>query len=156
MAQNVPPYANGRTTTFDGTRLSKLLLVSAGAYLLVHVLHLIGRSTQAYHDNLISAADRVFGDGSTTVEINPGVGLWSIVGPLAVLALYALIYIYVRKGQNWARVTGIVLACLGAASSLMGFFDAFFYGLYGIVVALAIVAFVAVNVVWIVAAIRGR
>lgn len=104
----------------------------------------------------MSAADRDFGDGSTTVEFNPGVGLWSIVGPLAVLAVYALIYSYLRKGKNWARVTGIVLACLGSAFSLVGFFDAFFYGLYGIVVALAIVAFVAVNVVWIVAAIRGR
>ena len=89
-------------------------------------------------------------------ETNTGVGLQEILGLAAVMAVYALIYSYLRKGKNWARVTGIVLACLGSALALVGFFDAFFYGMYGIVVALAIVAFVAVNVVWIVAAIRGR
>lgn len=156
MSHNFPASTSGGNTIFDALKLSKLLLVSAGAYLIMRVLHLIGRSLETYRENLSSAADRVLGEGAPGVEINPGVNVWSMVGLVVVLAVYALIYTYLRRGKNWARVTGIVLACLGAATSLIGFFDAFFYGLYGIVVALAIVAFVAVNVMWIVAAVRGR
>lgn len=156
MSQNFRPPQNAGNTVFDGLRLSKLLVASAAVYLLIYVLHVIGRSTETYRDNMAAAADRVLGDGAAGLELDPGVNLWNLLWVAVVLALYALIYIYLRRGKNWARVTGIVLACLGSASALFGFFDAYFYGLYGIAVAVAIIAFVAVNVMWIVAAIRGR
>lgn len=156
MSQSFRPPQNAGNTVFDGPRLSKLLVASAAVYLLNSVLHLIGRSTETYRDNLSAAADRVLGDGAAGLEFDPGIDLWGLLGLAVALVLYALIYIYLRQGRNWARVTGILLACLGSAWVLFGFFDAYFYGLYGIAVAAVIIAFVAVNVVWIVAAIRGR
>lgn len=138
-------------------RLTRLLIASAVAYLVMNLLHLIARTTEAYQSNIQSAVNQVWGDGTTAqVETGPVFSLWNLLTWLVVLAIYAVVHVYLSRQRNWARATGIVLACLGSALALFGFFNVFFYGWFGLVVGLGIVAFVTVNVIWIVAALRTR
>ncbi|MDO5618176.1 hypothetical protein [Kocuria sp.] len=141
---------------FNSKKLSTWLLISAGAYLVMNLLHVIARTTETYQTNVTSAVNELMGESGVTMTPEPAVGVTNLLMWAVVLGLYALINAFLRQGKNWARVTGIVLACLGSAAALFGMFNILFYGAFGIVVALGVVAFIAVNVVWIVAAVRGR
>ncbi|KAA9394277.1 hypothetical protein FCK90_07285 [Kocuria coralli] len=138
-------------------RLYSLLIASAGAYVLLNVLHAIARSTDTYRDKLLTAYDEVMGPGSSSaLDTSSAVGFTSVLGWIVVLGVYALVLVLLMREKRWARPAGIALACLGSAAALFGLIYVFFYGMLGLVVAAVIVIYAAINVAWVVTAVRTR
>ena len=54
------------------------------------------------------------------------------------------------------RIVGIILAILGSLGALGAFISAFNYGWVAILVILVGIAFIAVNVMWIIQAIKAK
>ena len=93
-------------------RLLTLTLVSAAVYLLNDIVGIIAvttvDTTEMYREmglsaDQIAAADQASGIGQIT----------GIVMLVIALGLYALVYVFLKKGKNWARILGIVFAILG-------------------------------------------
>ena len=114
-------------------RLLTLTLVSAAVYLLNQVV------------GLITAADQASGIGQIT----------GIVMLVIALGLYALVYVFLKKGKNWARVLGIVLSILSVVGTLIGLLGAMAYGGLGIVLLVLGLVLVVVNVLWLVTAFKA-
>ena len=69
------------------------------------------------------------------------------------IGLYLLVYLPLRKGKNWARILGIVLAILGIAFSAFGFSGLSVYEGPGLILAIVLSAlFIVVNIVWLITA----
>lgn len=139
--------------------LNILLIASAGAYLILNILHMVARSTETYRTNLLGAFDQVAESGSgwdVTLDTSSPFTMSTLLGWMIVLGLYAVVLTFLVLGAKWARVLGIVLACLGSANALFGFLYVIFYGFFGLVVGLAIIVYVAINVAWIVTAVRTK
>ena len=79
----------------------------------------------------------------------------SIAVIVVALVVYALVYVFLRKGRNWARVLGIVLTILSTVVTVIGILGTLAIGGPGIVVTLLSVVFVVVNVLWLATAFRA-
>ena len=84
----------------------------------------------------IAAADQASGIGQIT----------GIVMLVIALGLYALVYVFLKKGKNWARVLGIVLSILSVVGTLIGLLGAMAYGGLGVVLLVLGLVLVVVNV----------
>lgn len=96
------------------------------------------------------------GQVGTMVEQMRGVSIASgVIGLVVLVGLYAMEYVFLRKGANWARILGIVLAILSAVGFLGNLFGFWLYGQGAIVLIAMGVAFIAVNIAWLVTASRA-
>ena len=68
------------------------------------------------------------------------------------LGLYATAYVFLKKGANWARITGTVLAILSSLGFLGNLFGFWLYGQWAIPLIGLGIAFIAVNIAWLVTA----
>ncbi|MFE7632349.1 hypothetical protein [Kocuria sp. NPDC057446] len=135
-------------------RLLTLTLVSAAVYLLNDIVGMVVAATAdttAMYQELglspdqIAAADQAAGVGQVT----------GIVLLVIALGLYALVYVFLKKGRNWARVLGIVLSILSVVGTLIGLLGAMAYGGLGIVLLILGLLLVVVNVLWLVTAFKA-
>jgi hypothetical protein len=134
-------------------RLLTLTLVSAAIYLLNQVVGLI---TTAGTD--MSASYEQAGLSADQIAQTEGVATIFSVGIIVLaLALYALVYVFLKKGKNWARVLGIVLAILSTLGVLLGLLTTALIGLSGLgIVGLFLgLLLVVVNVLWLVTAFKA-
>ena len=132
-------------------RLLTLTLASAGIYLLNQLVGLYASSTvdrsQTY-EQLGLSADQI-------AQTQNAAMVSSIVMLLIALGLYALVYMFLKKGKNWARVLGIVLSILSVVGTLIGLLGAMAYGGLGIVLLVLGLVLVVVNVLWLVTAFKA-
>lgn len=90
-----------------------------------------------------------------------GVVVLSTVVVLAVaMGIYALVHVFLRRGADWARILGIVLAVLSAVNVVSGlvvvpFLGGVYFGVWGIVQIVVGIALVVVNVLWVVTALQA-
>ncbi|MGX5357531.1 hypothetical protein [Kocuria sp. KH4] len=133
-------------------RLLTLTLASAGIYLLSQLVSLFtsssGEQTAALEEAGLSAEQIASTQGIAMVT--------TIVLIVVAMVLYALIYVFLKKGKNWARVLGIVLGILSVVTTVLGLFvgGMAIAGL-GIVSLILAVLFVVVNVLWLVTAFKA-
>ncbi|MCJ8504127.1 hypothetical protein MRU69_04500 [Kocuria flava] len=153
-----PHGAQGPAAPPQLKRLLSLTLLSAALYAVSSIVSLVASSTM----DMTSMAERMGmpADQAQQAEAMAGQSAaLSVVSGLVTLAialgLYALVYVFVKKGRNWARILGVVLASLSALSVLFGFLGYWLYGGWGVVLMAVGVAFVVVNVLWIVTAFRA-
>lgn len=139
-------------------RLLSLTLLSAALYAVSSIVSLVASSTM----DLTSMAGRMGMPAEQAQQAEAMAGqsaALSVVSGLVTLAialgLYALVYVFVKKGRNWARILGVVLASLSTLSVLFGFLGYWLYGGWGFVLMAVGAAFVVVNVLWIVTAFRA-
>ena len=134
-------------------RLLTLTLVSAAVYLLNQVVGLLTTSstdmTASYEQSGLSA-DQIAQTESVAM-------ITTVVLVVIALALYALVYVFLKKGKNWARVLGVVLAILSTLAVLLGLLTTVMMGLSGLgVVGLVLgLLLVVVNVLWLVTAFKA-
>ena len=136
-------------------RLLTLTLVSAGLYLLSQLVSLFTADAASTADALqeqgLSAAE-----AASLAEQTAGVAMITSIAVIVVaLVVYALVYVFLRKGRNWARVLGIVLTILSTVVTVIGIRGTLAIGGPGIVVTLLSVVFVVVNVLWLATAFRA-
>lgn len=79
-----------------------------------------------------------------------------IIGWIIVLGLYALVFALINRGSGAGRITGIIFAVLGSLGALGSFISAFSYGWVAILVVLVALAFIAVNIMWIIQAVKAK
>ena len=135
-------------------RLLTLTLVSAAVYLLNDIVGIIAATTvdttEMYREMGLSA------DQIAAAEQASGIGqIAGIVMLVIALGLYALVYVFLKKGKNWARVLGIVLSILSVVGTLIGLLVAMAYGGLGIVLLVLGLVLVVVNVLWLVTAFKA-
>lgn len=139
-------------------RLLTLTLASAGLYTLYAITSLVLTSTmdlaEAY-ERMGMPAEQADRAGAMAGRFGELTVLAGLVVMAVVLGLYALVYVFLKKGQNWARVLGIVLAILSALSVLTGFLSAWIFGGWGFVLIAVGIAFIVVNVLWLVTAFKA-
>lgn len=132
-------------------RLLTLTLASAGLYLLNRVAGLVASfsadMSQSYAELGLSADQIAQAESAATVT--------TIVTLVVALALYALIYVFLKKGKNWARVLGIVLSVLSIVTTAIGLLGALAYGGVGIVLLVLGLLLLVVNVLWLVTAFKA-
>ena len=93
------------------------------------------------------------GQIGTMVEQMRGISIASgAIAVVVLLGLYATAYVFLRKGANWARITGIVLAILSSLGFLGNVFGFWLYGQWAIVLIGLGIAFIVVNIAWLVTA----
>ena len=93
------------------------------------------------------------GQIGTMFERMRGVSIASgVIAVVVLLGLYASAYVFLRKGANWARITGIVLAILSSLGFLGNLFGFWLYGQWAIVLIGLGIAFIVVNIAWLVTA----
>ena len=93
------------------------------------------------------------GQIGTMVEQMRGISMASgVIAVVVLLGLYATAYVFLRKGANWARITGIVLAILSSLGFLGNLFGFWLYGQWAIVLIGLGIAFIVVNIAWLVTA----
>ncbi|MFI7581192.1 hypothetical protein [Kocuria kalidii] len=135
-------------------RLLTLTLVSAGLYLLNEIVGLVVTSsvdlTERYREMGLSAEEIAVAEQTGGVALISG-----IVTLVIALGLYALVYVFLKKGKNWARVLGIVLSILSVIGTLIGVLGALAYGGSGIVLLVLGLLLVVVNVLWLVTAFKA-
>ena len=139
-------------------RLLGLTLASGALYLalgvVVTIIYTTMDFTQVYQRMGVPAEDAQ--QVGTMVEQMRGVSVASGVIALVVLVgLYAMEYVFLRKGANWARILGIVLAILSSLGLLGNLFGFWLYGQWAIVLIAIGIAFIAVNIAWLVTALRA-
>ena len=96
------------------------------------------------------------GQIGTMVEQMRGISIASgVIGLVVLVGLYVMEYVFLSKGANWARILGIVLAILSAVGFLGNLFGFWLYGQWAIVLIGLGIAFIAVNIAWLVTAFRA-
>lgn len=139
-------------------RLLSLTLLSAALYLVngvVSAVLMASTDLGAMYERMGLPAEEAEQAGAMATRMN-GLTVVSTLGGLIVaLGLYALVFFFLKKGANWARILGIVLAVVSAVSTLLGFLGAVLYGAWAVVLIAIGVAFVVVNVLWIVTAVKA-
>lgn len=132
-------------------RLLTLTLASAGLYLLNRLAGLFASlsadMSQSYEELGLSPDQIAQAESAATVT--------TIVTIVVALALYALIYVFLKKGKNWARILGIVLSILSVVTTGIGLLGALAYGGVGIVLLLLGLLLIVVNVLWLVTAFKA-
>lgn len=139
-------------------RLLRLTAVSAGLYVLNVVVVLVLLSTidiTALYRRIGFPAEQAEQAGAMFAR-TWGVSVASnLVGVLAILGLYVLVYVFLRRGANWARILGIVLAGLAMVSFLVSIIsNLWLHGSWAVVSTAIAVALIAVNVAWVVTAVQ--
>lgn len=135
-------------------RLLKLTLASAGLYLLNLVVSLVVTSTV----DLTAAYERL---GFTTEQAQlaateaSGSVLSTIISAVIALGLYALVYTGLKKGRNWARIVGIILAILSAIGTVFGVFGSLLFGGWAVVLIALTVAVLIVDILWLITAFKA-
>ncbi|WP_144790663.1 hypothetical protein [Kocuria palustris] len=155
---------NGAPATTTGApgnlkRLRSLLIASAVLFLLLALAQIIGRTTMAYARSLQDAAQMYEGLGIPMSGAQTGglaFGVSNIISWVVTLALYALVFVLLTRAPGPARILGIILAILGSIGALFAFISAFAYGWAAILVILAGLAFIVVNIMWIVQAVKTK
>ena len=93
------------------------------------------------------------GQIGTMVEQMRGISIASgVIGLVVLVGLYVMEYVFLSKGANWARILGMVLAILSAVAFLGNLFGFWLYGQWAIVLIGLGIAFIAVNIAWLVTA----
>lgn len=135
-------------------RLLTLTLVSAAVYLLNGLVDLIASATvdmtESYRDMGLSADQIAVAEQTGSVATVTGIVVLAVA-----LGLYALVYVFLKKGSNWARVLGIVLSVLSVVGTLIGLLGVMVYGGLGIVLLVLGLLLVVVNVLWLVTAFKA-
>lgn len=143
--------STGGAPPLQQARLLKLTLASAGLYLLNLMVSLIVTSTV----DLTAAYERL---GFTTEQAQlaasqvTGSMVSTVVTAVIALGLYVLIYTGLKKGRNWARILGIVLAILSAIGTVFGVFGSLLFGGWAIVLIALTVAVLIVDILWLITA----
>lgn len=136
-------------------RLLNLTLASAGLYLLHGVVSMIAVAAtdlaELYERMGVPAGQA----GALTGRLGGLTTLTGLVGLALAAGLYALVYVFLKKGRNWARILGIVLAVLGAVNVLFGLLGSWLYGTWAIALIAVGLALAVVNVLWLVTALRA-
>ena len=78
-----------------------------------------------------------------------------VVAVLVVVALYVVAYVFLRKGANWARITGIVLAIVSALVFLGNLFGFWLFREWAVILTVIGIAFIIVNIAWVITAFRA-
>lgn len=78
-----------------------------------------------------------------------------VIAVVVLVGLYATEYVFLRKGANWARIVGIVAAILSSLGFLGNLFGFWLYGQWAIVLIALGVAFIVVNIAWLVTAFQA-
>jgi hypothetical protein len=78
-----------------------------------------------------------------------------VIAIVVLVGLYATEYVFLRKGANWARIVGIVAAILSSLGFLGNLFGFWLYGQWAIVLIAIGIAFIAVNIAWLVTAFQA-
>ncbi|MFF0944825.1 hypothetical protein ACFYE2_11440 [Kocuria sp. CPCC 205300] len=128
-------------------RLLTLTLASAGVYFLNQIAGLFTDQSQRYADLGLSADQIAQAESGATVT--------TIVTVVVALAIYALIYVFLKKGKNWARVLGIVLSILSIVGAGIGLLGTLAFGGVGIVLLVLGLLLIVVNVLWLVTAFKA-
>jgi hypothetical protein len=139
-------------------RLLTLTLVSAALYLLSGVVSAVVTATMdvgGMYERMGLPADQAAQADSMAGQMGGITALTTVITLAVGLGIYALVYVFLRKGANWARILGIVLAVLSAVNQLFGFFGAWLFGSWGIVLVALGLAVVVVNVLWVVTAFKA-
>lgn len=135
-------------------RLLKLTLASAGLYLLNLVVSLVVTSTV----DLTAAYERL---GFTTEQAQlaatqaAGSMVSTVITAVIALGLYALVYSGLKKGRNWARILGIILAILSAIGTLFGVFGSLLFGGWAVLLIALTVAVLIVDILWLITAFKA-
>lgn len=144
--------------------LRTLTLASLAAYVLVCVVGLLLVGNEAYLDAQLEAQAGL-GLPSDQLEEVVAVGMVfamviSIVLLVIGLVLYLVVFFGLKRGKNWARILGTVLAALGIGYGLVTLIGV--AGIIAVAPGIGIatlvfsVALVAVNIWWIIAAFSGE
>ncbi|WP_144828248.1 hypothetical protein [Kocuria rhizophila] len=144
-----------RPSTID--RLLKLTLVSLGIYVLNAVLGLVATANidfpELYRNMGLSTET-----ANQTADRASGVGgpIGSIISMIVTIGLYLLVYTFLKKGKNWARVLGTVFAAISILGGIFNLFTAFVFPAPWniLIVALGLVK-VVVDILWIVTAYKA-
>lgn len=135
-------------------RLLKLTLASAGLYLLNLLVSLVVTSTV----DLTAAYERL---GFTTEQAElaatqaAGSTVSTIITAVIAIGLYALVYTGLKKGRNWARIVGIILAILSAIGTIFGVFGSLLFGGWAVVLIALTVAVLIVDILWLITAFKA-
>jgi hypothetical protein len=135
-------------------RLLKLTLASAGLYLLNLLVTLVVTSTV----DLTAAYERL---GFTAEQAQlaatqaTGSTVSTIITAVIALGLYALVYSGLKKGRNWARILGIILAILSAVGTVFGVFGSLLFGGWAVVLIALTVAVLIVDILWLITAFKA-
>lgn len=136
-------------------RLLSLTLVSAGLYLLSGIVSMIATLNTdlgEIYERMGVPADQA---GALTGQLSGLSVAGGLIGLAVALGLYVLLYVFLKKGRNWARILGIVLAILSAVSVLFGFLGTWLYGAWAIPLIAIGIAFIVVNILWLVTAFKA-
>lgn len=144
-----------RPSTVD--KLLKLTLASLGLYVLNGIIGLIAASsvdyTQMYRDMGLSTEMADQSASQMAMTTGP---VASIISLIIGLALYFLVYNGLKKGKNWARILGTVLAAIAILSGIFGLLGVFIYPApWNIIMAILMIVKVVVDILWIVTAFRA-
>lgn len=119
-----------------------LLIISAVLYVISRV---VGAVAQAQRPGIATGGQET---AAETISFLLGFGFVLVI----VLGLYLLTLIPITVGKNWGRVVGFVFAGLGIFMQLIGLIGVHLYGGVAIVLVVLAVAFIGVNIAWIVVA----
>ena len=126
----------------------------AGLYLLNLLVSLVVTSTV----DLTAAYERL---GFTTEQAQlaatqaAGSMVSTIITAVIAIGLYALVYSGLKKGRNWARILGIVLAILSAIGTVFGVFGSLLFGGWAVVLIALTVAVLIVDILWLITAFKA-
>ena len=67
-----------------------------------------------------------------------------------------MVLVLLTRKPGAGRIMGIILAILGSIGALFAFISAFAYGWVAVLVILVGLAFIAVNIMWIIQAIKAK
>lgn len=141
-------------------RLRTLTLASLAVYVLTQVVGFLLSGSEAYMD---AQLDAQAGLGvpreqlEETVQMSMAFAMvFSVVVLVIAVGLYLLVFFGLKRGKNWARILGTVLASLGALFTLgsligVGLMMSAAPGL-GVATLVLSLALAAVNIYWIVTA----
>jgi len=147
-------------------RLKTLTLVSLGIHVVSSVAGFATTNEDMIREVTVAQLESQ-GVAATEEMIDQAVGMGmafniaTVIVTLVVgLALYLLVYFGLRKRQNWARILGTVLAAVGALFTAVSLFGTgavmSVAPVLGTATLILGVAFVVVNVWWIITAFSGE
>lgn len=142
----------------EHARLLKLTVVSGVLYLLFGAVVTTMFATMdvaAVYERMGAPAEQAQQAGAMFEQMQGASIASGAVGLLGLVGLYGLIYVFLKKGANWARILGIVLAILSSLAFLGNAFGFWLYGQWAIALIAIGIAFIAVNIAWLVTAFKA-
>lgn len=132
-------------------RLLTLTLVSAALYVLNGIVSMIATATTdltGAYERLGVPADQA----QAMADQSGGSTVFSLIILVIALGAYGLGYTGLKKGKNWARVLGIVLAILSIIGTVFGFVGSLIFGGWAIALIAIGVAVLIVDILWLITA----